>query len=133
MSMDKELAALAARASLIEKRRQMVVDVDSLFRKISENLVLIVVGERAAEYQKEAATNLVLGMMFDCYEKASQFVLLGHCSWSYVTITARLQECAGDIVRRFQTGISAGEHYENAIRATGKLHDILCEVANNRV
>lgn len=133
MSMDKELAALAERASLIEKRRQMVVDVDSLFRKISENLVLIVVGERAAEYQKEAATNLVLGMMFDCYEKASQLILVGWCDWTYVTITSRLREYAGDIVRRFQTGVSAGEHYENVHRAIGKLHDILCEVANNRV
>lgn len=129
----KELAALAARAALIEKRRQMVVDVDSLFRTISENLVMIIVGDNAAEYQREAATNMVLGMMFDCCEKASQLVLLGYCSgWSYVAITARLQECTSDIVRRYQTGISAGGYYENVIRAIGKLHDILSEVVNNK-
>lgn len=128
----KELAALAARATLIEKRRQTVSDVDELFRTISENLVMIIVGERATEQQKNATTNMVLGMMFDCYENASQMVLLGWCSWSYVTITARLQECASDITRRFQTGVSAAEYSTNVTRTIGKLHNILCEVANNK-
>lgn len=128
-----ELAALAARATMVEKRRQMVSDVDSLFRTISENLVMIIVGERATDRQKSAATNVVLGMMFDCYEKASQFVLMGWCEWSYVTITARLQECTSDIVRRFHTGTGAVDYSTNVTRAIGQLRDIFCEIGNKRV
>lgn len=129
----KELAALAARATLVEKRRQIVSDVESLFRTISENLVMIIVGERASDRQKSSATNVVLGMMFDCYEKASQFVLMGWCEWSYVTITARLQECTNDIVRRFHTGTGAADYSTNVTRAIGQLRDIFCEIGNKRV